>query len=353
MVKSIETYLPDVDRASLVVSATLKESRAWSTNGISVQEKLDHAFQLNERFGLILLAQITFGLRMKEALCLRPWKADNGSGLTVYPGDGPKGGRPRFIPYLIPEQAVIIGLIKDRVKKIHWLGWEKTRRGAQATLESNTKEYFQRMKEIGITRNASGVVGHGLRAEFAVNMARVKGFDPATEEYTGENPPWDELQVRIRQVSELMGHSRSQIMASYFGAFRRGTNGGDVDYVGVDRTTTHRKEADDNYASASARTIDEPGAAASIAGRSERTCEDRVVEPAGSGRRKDGYLAGDYRVMTSLIKRFSAPEYRGRGCMTPARDQGEQARSGHADGDIATRSPDQRQLELPFQESLM
>ncbi|WP_143037351.1 integrase domain-containing protein [Paraburkholderia tuberum] len=255
MVKPIEDYLPDVDRAALVVSATLTESKAWSTNGIDVPERLDRAFRLNERFGLILVAQITYGLRMKEALCLRPWKADNGSGLTVYPGDGPKGGRPRFIPYLIPEQAVIIKMIKDRVKKIHRLGWEKTRRGALATLESNTKEYYTRMEEIGITKKAAGVVGHGLRAEFAVNMARVKGFDPATEDYTGENPPWDELQERIKQVSELMGHSRPQIMASYFGAFKRDANG-KVDYVGVAKAKKGKEQEDAaQYASSSAKTL--------------------------------------------------------------------------------------------------
>jgi hypothetical protein len=76
MVKPIEAYLPDVDRAALVVSATLTESKAWTTNGINVQEKLEQAFRLNERFGLMLLAQVTFGLRMKEALCLdRPTRA--------------------------------------------------------------------------------------------------------------------------------------------------------------------------------------------------------------------------------------------------------------------------------------
>jgi hypothetical protein len=71
----------------------------------------------------MLLAQLTFGLRMKEVLCLRPWKADSGSGLNVYPGDGPKGGRPCFIPYLVPEKAVIINEIKARMKKTHKLGW--------------------------------------------------------------------------------------------------------------------------------------------------------------------------------------------------------------------------------------
>ncbi|WP_321889606.1 hypothetical protein [Paraburkholderia bannensis] len=241
MVKSIEYYLPDVDRSALGISAMLTEANAWSANGVDVQSKLDQAFQVNERFGLVLLAQITFGLRMKEALCLRPWKADKGNGMKVYPGDGPKDGRPRFIPYLIPEQAVIVSMIKDSVKEEHWVGWEKTRRGASATLETNIKEYYARMKEIGITKAIAGVTGHDLQAEFAVNMARVRGFDPATGGYTGDNPAWDELQTRIKHVSELMGHSRPQIMASYFGAFRRDDKNRCVDYVGVDTYANHER----------------------------------------------------------------------------------------------------------------
>jgi integrase len=317
MVKPIEAYLPDVDRADLVVSATLKRSKAWSPNGVDVPAKLNQAFSLNERFGLILLAQVTFGLRMREALCLRPWKADNGSGLNVYPGAGSKGGRPRFVPYLIPEQAAIMEMIKSRMKKTHCLGWGRTRRGDTTTLESNLNEYYARMDELGITKKKAGVVGHGLRAEFAVNMARVKGFDPATEEYTGENPPWDELQERIKQVSELMGHSRPQIMASYFGAFKRDATG-KVDYVGLAKTGK-REEQDEaaQYASPSAKTLSYLDA---LTEGGEETPDGTAGDSNGKAAvmaPTDGLHHGvtpivDHQEMTSLVPRFSAPEYRGR-----------------------------------------
>ncbi|MEM5426742.1 hypothetical protein [Paraburkholderia ferrariae] len=118
MVRRLHHYLPTVDPRQPRVSSVLTKPKSWSQNGIDVPLKIEEAFLLDERFGLILLAQLVFGLRVKEAICLKPWKADSGMGLTVLSGDGPKGGRPRFIPYLVPEQVVIMRHIKSRVRKL-------------------------------------------------------------------------------------------------------------------------------------------------------------------------------------------------------------------------------------------
>ncbi|MEM5426741.1 hypothetical protein [Paraburkholderia ferrariae] len=72
-----------------------------------------------------------------------------------------------------------------------------------------------------MTKVVADVVGHGLRAQFAENMARVKGFCPATLGGKANQMPWDELQSKLAEVSELLGHSRTQILGAYFGAFRR------------------------------------------------------------------------------------------------------------------------------------
>jgi hypothetical protein len=96
-------YLPDVSPSDLMVGRTSNyRPKSWTQNGIDVPAKVDQAFNLNHRLGLVLLSQLVFGLRVKEALCLKPWKADTCHGLNVYPGDGPKGGRPRFIKLPLP-----------------------------------------------------------------------------------------------------------------------------------------------------------------------------------------------------------------------------------------------------------
>jgi hypothetical protein len=214
------------------------------------------------------------------------------------------------------------------------------------------------MEEIGITKKLAGVVGHGLRAEFAVNMARVKGFDPATEDYTGENPPWDELQSKIKEVSELMGHSRTQIMASYFGAFKRDTSGG-VDYVGVAGTKKHKEqEQADNYASPSAKTIVEPQAeaplpaegAASVSNDSRG--KEAVMELTQPERHNATQARADHRAMTRLIPRFSAPEYRGRGSTTPAGGKTTATEPKAERESPLTQRPEDRQMKLPLKERL-
>jgi len=221
MIKPIEYYLPEVPRADLILSAESEDGKSWTSCRVDVQAKINEAFALNERLGLLLLAQLTFGLRKQEALCLRPWKADHGTGLTVYPDAGPKGGRPRIVPILLPIQRVVLNYIKERVKKTHWLGWQYTRRGAPASLAYNNKEYADRMEELGVTRALTGTSGHGLRAEFSERMAGVKGFCPVTLGGTSDQMPYDELMAKVAEISEMLGHSRTQVMASYFGSFKR------------------------------------------------------------------------------------------------------------------------------------
>jgi hypothetical protein len=349
MVKPLEAYLPDVNPKALVVRAAASKSKSWTANGINVEEKIQQAFLLNERFGLILLVQLTYGLRMKEALLLRPWKAHHHDGLMVYPNAGPKGSRPRKIPFLIPEQFVVMDkVIKDRIRKDQSLAWEKTRRGGIATLEYCYGNYYAYCREIGITKKDADVVGHGLRAEFCVNMARVKGFDPVTEEYTGENPPYDELMARVAEVSELVGHSRTQVMASYFGAFKRDKDN-DVEYVGAGRRFARKGGDDQNYASTSAKRIAPPKAsdgaptqpeASEMASKDTDSAASSPVPHYGAARR-------EWPTIASIVARFKAPEYRGRGRVTTDRKGDGAAADSRGAGDASQR-PEDRQMKLQF-----
>jgi hypothetical protein len=206
MVKPLAVYLPEVDPEQLAVTSAEPTAKAWSSKGINVEQKIAQAFILDERFGLIVLAQLVYGLSVTEALSLQPWKADSGTGLYIFSDDGQGRQRIRHIPYVIPEQKAIMNFIKQCTRKTQKLGWERTRRGKLTTLKSNTSEYYVRMEEIGITKKNAGVVGDGLRAEFAVNMSRIRGFDPATGYYTGENLPWSGLSVPIAETGGPSGN---------------------------------------------------------------------------------------------------------------------------------------------------
>ena len=183
MVRALEVYLPDIGAGTPAVNSAEPKSEGWTANGIDVEKKIGEAFYLDARFGLILLAQLAFGLSAAEALTLQPWKADDGAALYVSrPG---RDGHGRLIPFAIPEQRIVLDFIKQRIKKTEKLGWMNTRNGKTATLESNMQRYFSRMKAIGITKRLAGVTGDSLRVEFTLNMAAAKG-SVSTTGYSSE-----------------------------------------------------------------------------------------------------------------------------------------------------------------------
>lgn len=95
LVKELEYYLPDVDPALLKVTTIAEKSKSWTEAGIDVLAKIAEADEIDERFGWMVRAMLAFGLRRKEVLKCKPWKAaeDNDKIWRIYPGEA-KGGRP-------------------------------------------------------------------------------------------------------------------------------------------------------------------------------------------------------------------------------------------------------------------
>jgi hypothetical protein len=224
VVRSLKEYLPDVKPERLTVSTRAKVTKSWSASGIDVEKKLDEAFAMDDRFGMMVAIQLAFGLRRKEAICVRPWVSDQRDlgkdFFIVYSSDGSKGGRQRVFPIEFKFQVWVLDYIKARIGKRSNLGWPKTSRGLRATLKQNIKHYDYCMQKLGITKKNCSVSGHGLRAEYSENCALLEGFTPATlGGKVDQMPPEDLKRAQIR-VSERLGHSRYQVTASYFGSFK-------------------------------------------------------------------------------------------------------------------------------------
>ncbi len=221
MVKSLPVYLPGVDPKDLRTSAIAERSRSWSENGVNVEAKIAEADALDEKMGLMLRIAVVFGLRRQELVMLKPWKADRGNALAIYPNTGPKGGRPRLIPISSELKRATLDFVKERTLKTHHLGWYVTRRGKPASLKYNCAEYLRWLRRLGISRRMSGVTGHGLRAEYAENEALLQGLVPATLGGEADQMPKDEISRVQAQVSENLGHSRLAVTNSYYGSFTR------------------------------------------------------------------------------------------------------------------------------------
>ncbi|MFP3648490.1 hypothetical protein SB822_57610, partial [Paraburkholderia sp. SIMBA_054] len=76
LVKTLEEYLPDASPERIKVSATARVTKSWSANGIDVEKKLEEAFAIDDRFGMMLAMQLAFGLRRKETILIQPWVSD-------------------------------------------------------------------------------------------------------------------------------------------------------------------------------------------------------------------------------------------------------------------------------------
>ncbi|MYN47605.1 hypothetical protein GTP23_21400 [Pseudoduganella sp. FT93W] len=219
MVKSLPDYLPNIPKQELRVTKVAKVSKGWTENGVNISEKIALAENIDKRFSLMLRMMLAFGLRRKEVMHTRVWKADHGNKLVIYPGEA-KGGRPRDIFIDNNDQRQVLDYVKSQVGKTEPLGWHTKENGTIASLAYNIKRYNRLMASIGITKLKDGVTGHGLRAQYAENSALIAGLIPPTLGGSANQMEKDVLDLKRAQISELLGHSRIIVTAAYYGAFK-------------------------------------------------------------------------------------------------------------------------------------
>jgi integrase len=213
LVRGITYYLPEVPPEKLKVQTATRKSKAWISAGIDVQEKIRQADGLDWRFGCMIRIAIAFGLRREELVHCRPHLADRGSHLHVLNG---KGGQPRYVPIDTPERRAALDFVKARLKGDEYLGWPYTVRGKHATKEYSITRYNKLMAQIEITKKASGVTGHGARAQYVENISLEAGFVPTVLGGTVHIDE-DQLKIKILQISENLGHHRKSVYAAYAG----------------------------------------------------------------------------------------------------------------------------------------
>jgi integrase len=237
LVKNINAYLTDVDAAKLRVKTNAEKSKSWAEQGIDVVEKVHDAMLLDRRFGLMIMVQVSFGLRRMEVLQMKPWKCDEGDKFYVY---RTKGQRPRYVPIETEHQRAVLDVVKSYLNKNEALGWREREDGKAATLAFSTSRYSRLMRKIGITKEHSAVTGHGLRAQYAENAALLRDFVPPT--LGGSTGQFDKAEMSLKRskVSENLGHSRISITGAYYGSFGRNAtlDGPDRAKINIEKALT-------------------------------------------------------------------------------------------------------------------
>ena len=215
----VAAYLPQIPEADLKVKTYTDESKSWTGRGVDVVKKLQSVMTNDARHGHMLRMGLAFGLRKKEQLRLKLWQADLGVALTIE-GSVAKGGRPRIIPI---DSATPYGQfqrhILDEAKKV----CKKNQTLSWPTLNYKQAEnrYYYYLRILGITKDDSDIVGHGLRAEFAENQAMIRGLLPPSLGGTNDQMPKAERREILEEVSALLGHNDLHTVGSYFSVFRK------------------------------------------------------------------------------------------------------------------------------------
>jgi integrase len=216
--KGVAYYLPEVAQSAFKVTTVASQSKSWSGNGVDTATVLERALSNDHRHGVMLAMGLAFGLRKKEMLLLKPWKADKGLYLEIADNVA-KNGRYRTIPLETGDlgriQRRALEMAKQMCSPTEYMGWPNL------SLKQSENRYYYLMKKLGLTKSELGITGHGARAEYAEVSLLLQGVVPPTLGGHASQTPKDVREAVIIKVAQAMGHNDTHTSGAYYGSFAR------------------------------------------------------------------------------------------------------------------------------------
>lgn len=208
MVKTASEYIEDKTKYERTYAAS--EDKSWEGAGIDVKAKINEISLNHPWVAAQLLVEHAFGLRRKEAICLRPYMNVVEGNLHIV--DGGKGGKNRIIPIENDYQRNVAELAKNMVGKT-----SKVLAEPQLSLKQNLKKYSNVLTKYKLTKKDLGVTGHGHRHGYAHTLMIARGLTPLIKGgELGQLPKEQEAEIRL-DVSRKLGHNRVGITTAYSG----------------------------------------------------------------------------------------------------------------------------------------
>lgn len=203
------------DKSSVRRSVVAKEDKSWEGQGVDFLAKLPEVTKKDETVGIALELCLGFGLRVKEALMLRPAVEHEGDILSVR--EGTKGGRFRYVPVINAVQVDVLKRAKAIAdKKTGFLGT----RGK--TFEQKRRRFYYVLEVCGITLREEQITAHGLRHQYMQKRFKdLLGIDAPVNGGNLALVDKDELHVTSQKLMEEAGHTRVDIGSAYYGSRRR------------------------------------------------------------------------------------------------------------------------------------
>jgi len=212
MVRDSTNYVKD--KASVRRSTVVKDDKSWVGKGVDVAAKIAEVAEESRVVSMQRELCLSFGLRVLEAMSLKPSSANEGD--FVFVRDGTKGGRSRVVPIENEVQRDVLNRAKALSdKKSGFLG----NRGGDD--EQRRKHFYYVMKKCGITLAQDGITAHGLRHQYMQeSFKRLLGIEAPVRGGDLSQVDPDELQVASQKLMERAGHSRVSIGSAYYGSRR-------------------------------------------------------------------------------------------------------------------------------------
>ncbi|HWR86918.1 MAG TPA: integrase domain-containing protein [Acidiferrobacterales bacterium] len=225
MVLPLERYVADA--ALLRRRYTASRDKSWSAKVLDIPLLIQQVCMLDIYVGIQLELMFRFGLRKKEAVCLRPhlqlipasmvpgYELVAESYLMLVLEEGTKGGRLRFVP--IDTDAKRSVLMRAQALVSH----TRAHMGRPGhSLDQALRRFDYIMEKLGITMADLAITAHGLRHEYANDLY---------VELTGEHSPVrggmpSDLRRHLAaclEVAKQLGHGRVQIARAYLGPLLR------------------------------------------------------------------------------------------------------------------------------------
>lgn len=212
-------YVEDPQRVRRTYAAT--EDKSWSGKNVDFSEVVARVERIDVRVAAQLRMCEAFGLRVKEAIMLRPHLAVVGDRLAVIHEQdydeylevvrGTKGGRRRFVPIVTAQQVEAIEIARRTVTATH-----ESLAHPSLRLHQAYRRFYYVLQSCGVTKARLGITAHGLRHGFAHRRYQ----DHTGSEvpiYGGGSADAASDQRGRMAVSRELGHARKSISEAYLG----------------------------------------------------------------------------------------------------------------------------------------
>jgi len=210
-----EHWMIDVARYKRELVKNKDVDKGWTPNLQQRIEMVDAVEKVDKHVYIQLRLMLAFGLRMQEAVLLRPTISAETNALRVERGS--KGGRPRMVPFSEDTEFREIQMKTLADAKAMVFPNSQSLVPPKYTLKSWVARFYYICRKCGISKELK-IIPHGLRHDYANDMfKRVTGESSSVR---GGNmlaiDPIENRQARLK-VAQDLGHNRPGISSTYIG----------------------------------------------------------------------------------------------------------------------------------------